>query len=168
MSEMNNRFPEPVKRIFQVAKVGAAAGWTVNAGANTFMSTCAASQTNATLVVPLTGLEIGDRIVGHHMIGQIESAGNAVSIAAKLTEFAAVAAGSVATDKTGTTGTTLTVTADTAMTESNTKKTFDSANEVVVEDGKTYFAIITATTLGSTDIELLGFVLHIKRGKTRR
>ncbi len=167
MTEMNNRFPQVVKRLFQTAKVGGAAGWTVNAAASTFMSTCAASQAGAILIVPLNGLEVGDRIVGHHMVGQIESGGNAVNIAAKISEFAAVAAGSVATDKTGTTGTTLTVTADTAMTEANTKKTFDSANEVVVEDGKSYFAIITATTLASTDIELLAFVAHIKRGARR-
>lgn len=159
---MNERFPRIRKRIYQQAKVGATAGWTVNAGVDTFMATCAQNGTSSTLIVPLPGLEVGDRIVGHHMIGQIDSAGNAASIAAKITEFAALAAASVATDKTGTTGTTLSVTADTAMTETNTKKTFDTDNEVVVEDGKTYFAVVTATTGGTTDIELLGLVLHIK------
>ena len=159
---MNERFPRVRRRLYQSAKVGATAGWTVNAGADTFMSTCAAGAAGGTLIVPLPFLEIGDRIVGHHMIGQIESAGNIATIAAKIVEFAAVAAASVATDKTGTTGTTLSVTADTAMTEDNTKKIFDDANQVVVEDGKTYFAIITATTAGTTDIELLGLVLHIK------
>lgn len=159
---MNERFPRIRRRIFQQAKVGATAGWTVNAGVDTFMSTCAQNATNGTLIIPLRGIEIGDRIVGHHMIGQIDSAGNAASISAKITEFAAVAAGSVATDKTGTTGSVLSVTADTAMTEANTKKIFDTANEVLVEDGKTYFAIVTATTGATTDIELLGLVLRIK------
>lgn len=158
---MNERFPRVRRRLYQQAKVGATAGWTVNAAADTFMSTCAQNATNGTLIIPLRGLEIGDRMVGHHMVGQIDSAGNAVTIVAKIVEFAAVAAGSVATDKPGTTGTTLSVTADTAMTEANTKKIFDDANQVVVEDGKTYFAIVTATTGATTDIELLGLVLHI-------
>ena len=162
---MNSRFKKPVKRLYQQAKVGVTAGWTVNAAANTFMSTCAASASGGTLIVPLPGLEIGDRIVGHHMVGQIESAGGSVAIAAKIAEFKAVAAASEANDKTGTTGTTLTVTADTAMTEANTKKTIDDANVVLVEDGKTYFAIITVTNDGSTDVELLGFVLHIIKGE---
>lgn len=162
---MNERFPRVRRRLYQSAKVGATAGWTVNAGADTFMSTCAQNATAGTLILPLPGLEIGERICGHHMIGQIDSAGNTVTIAAKIVEFAAVAAGSVATDKTGTTGTTLSVTADTAMTEANTKKVFDDANEVLVEDGKSYFAIITATTGATTDIELLGFVLHTKPAK---
>ena len=165
MGNMNERFGDPVKRIYQDAKVGATAGWTVRAAADTWMSTCAASATAGTLIVPLVGLEIGDRIVGHHLVGQIESAGGAVTIAAKITEFKAVAAASVATDKTGTTGTTLSVIADTAMTETNTKKTFDTANEVLVEAGKSYFAVVTATTAGSTDIELLALVLHIKRNR---
>lgn len=161
MTGLNDRFKMPVKRLYQVAKVGATAGWTVNAGVDTFMSTCAAAAAGGTLIVPLPFLEVGDRIVAHHMVGQIESAGNAASIFAKITEFAAVAAASVATDKAGTTGSTLSVVADTAMTEANTKKTIDEGSVVRVEDGKSYFAVITATTAASTDIELLAFVLHV-------
>lgn len=157
-----NRFNDTVERLFQTAKVGAGAGWTVNAGADTFMSTCAASQAGATLVIPLNGLEVGDKVVGFHLVGQIESGGNAVDIAVALKEFKAVAAASVATTKF--TGRTLTVTGDTAMSKDNTFNAIPDGSQFVVEQGKSYFALVTATTLGSTDIELLGLVLHIKKG----
>ncbi len=160
---MNERFPAVVKRIYQDAKVGAASGWTVRAGADSFMATCAASQTNATLIVPLTGLEVGDRIVGFHMNGQIESGGNAVNFNIKLASSIPVAAGSTHSAVTGTTGNTITKAADTALNEDNTKFNLPESAQIVVESGKAYFAIVTATTLGSTDIEFLALVLHIKK-----
>ena len=156
------RFNETTKRIYQDGKVGGSAGWTVRAAANTWMSTVAASQSGAKLVIPLTGLEIGDKLVGGHLVGQIDSAGNQVDITHEIYEFDAAAAGSAASAKSGTSKT-LSVTADTELKESNTFKGYADANQVVVQDGKTYFALLTATTLGSTDIELLAFVLHLKK-----
>ncbi len=167
MSEMNSRFKGVIKRLYQDAKVGATSGWTVRAGADSFMATCAASQTNATLIVPLVGLEDGDRIVGFHVNGQIESAGNAVTFNVKLHSSIPVAAGSTHTALSGTTSNTISKTADTALNEDNTKFNLQADNQVVVDANKAYFAVVTATTLGSTDIEFLGLALHIVRGNKR-
>lgn len=160
---MNERFPGVIKRMYQQAKVGGTAGWTVNAGVDTFMSTCAASAANGTLIVPLTGLEVGDKIVGHHMVGQIESGGNAVNVFAKLYEFVPAAAASAAAVLAGTTGPTVTAIADAVISENNSLHVIGSANHVVVNADKGYFAIIDAVTLASTDIELLAFFLHIMK-----
>lgn len=157
------RFNETTKRIYQTAKVGATSGWVVNGAADTFMSTLPQSQTNSTLVMPLTGLEVGDKIVGVHLEGQIDSAGNAATIKHQLYEFDPQAAGSVASALSGTLSNTLSVTADTELSETNTKKSYADANQVTVKAGRTYFLLITATTGGTTDQELLGAVLHMKK-----
>lgn len=167
MTQMNNRFPQVVKRLYQDGKVGAAAGWTVRAGADSFMATLGAGLADDTLVIPLHGLEEGDRIVGYHVIGQIESAGNAASFNVKLHSSIPVAAGSTHTALTGTTCNTVSKTADTALTEANTKFNIAEANQPVVDSGKAYFAVITGTTGASTDIEFLGLVLHIVRANKR-
>lgn len=161
---MNSRFGSgEVKRIFQDAKVGATSSWTVRAGADSFMATLAASSTaDATLVFPLHGLHVGDVITGYHLIGQIDSAGNAVTLDAQLYESLAVAAASTHTGKTGTAMTQLSVTADTKVNELNAVKKFAAADLVTVAEDAAYFVLVDATTLASTDIELLGLVLHVK------
>ena len=77
---------------FTDAKIGAAAGWGVRAGANAWLSTMAASQTSGTLIVNITGLHVGDIITRLNLIGQVESAGGAVVIDAALMKTTAVAA----------------------------------------------------------------------------
>lgn len=160
---MNERFRRVIRRLYQNAKVGATAGWTVNAAADTFMSTMAAGGTNSTLIIPLTGLEVGDKITGYHLLGQMDSAGNTATIAAKLAKFTPVAAGSVAADLAGTTMSTVTATADKALSDANAIKLIADGYVVTVEENTTYFAVITATTAATTDIELLGLVLHLLR-----
>ena len=159
----NSRFGDGIRKIIhQIAKVGATAGWTVNAGVDTFMSTCAAGSTAATLVIPLPGLRVDDIITGFHLLGQIESAGNAATLDAALYEFVPAAAASAAAVLSGTSMTQISVTADAAIDVNNSKTEFTDANRVVVAQDRSYFALLTATTNASTDIELLGFVPYIK------
>lgn len=159
--KMNSRMDSDIeKRLIQDAKVGATAGWTVRAAADNWMSTVAASQTNATLIVPLSGLKNKDKIVGYHLLGQIESVGGTASIAAKIGKSTPVAAGSTHADVAGTSLAALSVTAQTALTKLNTKKTL--ANEILVSEDNTYYMVLTATTALATDIELLGVVLYVR------
>lgn len=139
-----------VKRMIGTrAKVGATSGWTVGA-ANDLgtIATLAASQSGSTLVVYLDGLKIGDTITGFTINAQVESGGGTVTIDAALRALTNVAA-----DPTdagiGTGMTQVSVTADTAVAQEKTGLT------EVVTAGKTYYLLITATTAGSTDIQLL-------------
>lgn len=164
---MNERHPGVIKRMYQDGKVGGTAGWTVRAAADTWMSTCAASATAGTLVIPLTGLEVGDIIVGHHLLGQCESAGNAAKINAEIYKFAPIAAASAASliARSGPThaAARFSVIADTALVEANTGYNIPQADWIKIAEGLSYFALITATTAGSTDFELLAFMLHLRK-----
>lgn len=162
----NSRFGSGIEKVFyQDGKVGATSGWTVRAGADTWMSTVAASQTAGTLVVPLPGLQEGDVIVGYHLLGQIDSAGNAVTLDAQLYEFVPAASGSAAAALTGTDMTQISVSADTKVDELTATKAFAGTAEVTVARDRTYFALLTATTGATTDIELLGLMLHVKKAR---
>lgn len=145
------------------AKVGAASGWTVGAATNVSrMATMAASQTAGTLVVPIHGLFFGDKITGYHLIGQIESGGNAVTIDAALHRAIAAAADISAGAISGSSMTQISVVADTQIDRSNSYKELTTP-EVVGEMGVLYL-LITATTLGSTDIDLLGVAIEVQQG----
>jgi hypothetical protein len=130
-------------------KVGAGAGWVVNAAADLFQATCPASQTAATLVVPIFGLKVGWTITGFRVVMQIESAGGTVTVDAALR-----AQTNVAADPTdaliGAGMTQASVTADTALSGTKTGLT-----EVVVST-KSYYLLITVTTGSSCDIRYLG------------
>lgn len=131
-------------------KVGTTAGWTVAAANNLGTpATVAASQTAATLVVPIDGLKVGDTITALNVYSSINSAGGAVTLDAALRK-STIAAGATGTDAAVTGGaiTQVSVTAATASTASKT-----GIAEVVVA-GVQYYILLTATTAASTTIEL--------------
>jgi hypothetical protein len=147
------------KRVFSgYSKVGATAGWTVGGGAvNTGLTaTMAAGQTGGTLVVPISGLKVGDTITSFHLIGQVESAGNDVTIDAALRKHTAAAA-DVADASVGAI-TQLVVAVDTILSATNTNKA--SLAEVVAAD-ETFYVLVTATTTASTDIALQGVAVTV-------
>jgi hypothetical protein len=139
-------------------KAGATAGWAVGGGAvNTgLLATLPASQTGSTLVVPVPGLKVGDTITGFHLIGQIESAGGAVTLDADLRKLTAAAAD--VADASINTMTQISVTADTAITSANSAVT--GLTEVVAAD-ETFYLLLTGTTAASTDIALQGVALTV-------
>jgi hypothetical protein len=147
------------KRYFNgYSKVGGTAGWTVGGGAvNTGLTaTMAAGQTAGTLVVPISGLKVGDTITSFHLIGQVESAGNNVTIDADLRKLTAAAA-DVADASVGAI-TQLVVAVDTILSATNTNKA--SLAEVVGAD-ETFYVLLTATTTASTDIALQGVAVTV-------
>lgn len=139
------------KRLVQnAAKVGGTAGWVVNAADDkNSLARLPASQTASTLVVPLSFLKVGDTLTGFHLVGQIESAGNAVTIDADLRKQTAAAAD--LSDASVGAITQLSVTGDTIISASNSRKA--SLSDVVGAD-ETFYVLITATTGASTDIDL--------------
>lgn len=128
-------------------KVGASAGWVVNAASDVFEATMAASQTGGTLIVPLRGLTAGDTITGFRVVAQVESAGGTVTIDADLRAETNVAADP--TDASIGAITQVSVTADTAVSATKAGLT------EVVSVTKNYYIKITATTAGSTDVRYL-------------
>lgn len=138
------------QRIMNVdAKVGATAGWTVGGGTVDVghLATLPASQTGSTLVVPITGLKVGDTITAFQVNAQIESAGGAVTLDAALYKRTAAAA-DYANANIGAI-TQVSVTADTKVTSSKTLAT----PEVVAAD-EAFYVLLTGTTAAATDIDL--------------
>jgi hypothetical protein len=135
----------------QSAKVGGTAGWVVAGTTNLPLVTLPASQTGSTLVIPIDGLKVGDTIKGFNLIGQIESAGGAVTLDAALRKITNAAAGF--TDALVSAITQVAVTADTALVLANAGKS--DLTEVVGID-ETFYILVTATTAASTDVEIQG------------
>jgi hypothetical protein len=139
------------------AKIGATAGWAVNTTDDIgLLATCPASQTNSTLVVPVSGLKVGDKITSFSIVGQIESGGNAVTLDANLRKM--TAATSDVTDASVGSITQISVTADAIISAEKTGLT------EVVGANETFYILLTATTLGSTDIALQGATITVSEG----
>lgn len=133
------------------AKAGTTAGWVVNAGNNLGkLATIPQSQTSSTLVVPITGLKIGDTITAFSLQGSIQSGGNTGTITADLRKLTAAAAGA-SDSSVGSMAAPLSVTANTVISSANAAKT--GLSEVVAE-GASYYVLITATTGVSVTEEL--------------
>lgn len=133
-------------------RAGAGAGFT-NAG-NTCAALCPASQTAATLIIPVSaGLKVGDIITGFTLVGQIESAGGTVTVDADLRKLTNAAADPV--DASVGAITQVSVTSDTAMAAAK------SALAEVVAADEQFYILVTVTTAGSTDVQILGAVVDV-------
>jgi hypothetical protein len=137
------------------AKAGATAGWVVAGATNKALVTLPASQTASTLVIPLDGLRIGDEITGFSLVGQLDSAGNAVTLDAQLRKMTVATAGN--TDALVGSMTQVSVTADTALSSTNTSKT---VSDTVGAD-ETFYMLITGTTAAVTTAEIQGVIISI-------
>lgn len=137
------------------AKVGTSAGWVVGAANNLgTIATMAASQSGGTLVVPVTGLHVGDTITGFGVYSSINSAGGTVTLDADLRKLV-IAAGANATDSS--IGSITQVSVATATASSATKTGLTE----VVAAGTQYYILLTGTTAGSTTIELAGLEVTV-------
>ena len=161
-----NITPTTVNRVTQsyfvpapgLAKVGAGAGWVVAAASNTSRVTLPTAQTASTLVLPIVGLKVGWTITGFHLVGQIESAGNAVTIDASLFKLTAAAAD--LTDASIGAITQIAVTADTEISAANSTKTLDTP-EVVAANESFYLLITGTTTTADCDVDLMGAMIIV-------
>jgi len=123
---------------------GATSGWATDNDTGTMK--LPASQTAATLVIPLTGLKQGDIITAFKVSGQIESAANTVTLDADLRATTAVAAD--LTDASIGAITQISKTADYKIADSKT-----GLSHTVIS-GNAYYVLLTGTTGASTDIDL--------------
>jgi hypothetical protein len=140
------------------AKVGATAGWVITAGTNKLHATLPASQTGSTLVIPISGLNVGDTISAWALCGQVESAGGTVSMTADLRKQLNAAADN--TDSSVSSDTSGNLVADTILSAANVGAT--GLTEVVTVDAA-YYLLVTATTAASTDIDLTHVTLTVTR-----
>lgn len=126
------------------AKVGTTAGWVVAAADNLGkLATIPASQTASTLVIPLSGFNVGDIITQFAINGSIQSAGNTGTLLADLRMLTAAAAG--ATDSSlGVMAAALSVVTDTIVSIANATKILAAAHTVLA--GESFYVLITATT----------------------
>ena len=144
----------------QRAKVGATAGWSVNPADNLgLMATLPQNQTNATMVFRLDNVEIGDRITGFYPVGQVESAGNNVTLTFDLRRLTAAAADVV--DASVATSGAQTVTADTELGRIG-PWAVDNL-DIRVDDKESYYFLVTGTTGASTDVALQGVMIQVVR-----
>ena len=136
------------ERVFNnEARIGATAGWVLGAIDTGVMGTVAASQTASTLVVPISGLHVGDTITGFTVHAQVESAANTVTIDGDLRNIDNTAADPV--DASVGAITQVSVTADTAVAQAKT----GLSHVVLATDS--YYILLTVTTGVSTDVRLV-------------
>ncbi len=139
------------------SKAGTVAGWVVAAANNIALVTCPASQTASTLVVPVDDLKVGTKIVGFHLLGQVENtAAAALTLDADLRKHTAAAAD--VADASVAAMTQFTVAADAVLSATNTRK---ADIEEIVGVNETFYFLITATTGASVDIALQAVVLEV-------
>lgn len=141
------------------AKVGRDSSWSVNAANDSCLVQLPASQTNASLIVPVNyPLKVGSTITGFSLAGQVESAGNTVTLTAQLRKHTAAAA-DVTDALVDSLDTNVSVTADAILSATNA---VSSGLTEVVAAGETFYFVIKATTGASTDIALQGINLTVK------
>ena len=141
------------------AKVGATAGWTVrDATDKGTLGLLPQSQTSSTLVVPITGLKVGDTIESYYIVGQLESAGGDVTLVANLRKLTAAAADN--TDASVATVTLAHTAANDLILDSSTFVKTGLVEEVA--EGETFYMLITGTTAASTDVALMAVAVSVR------
>lgn len=138
-------------------KVGTTAGFVVAAANNISDITCPASQTAATLVIPLDGFKLGDKITGFHLMGAMASTG-AGTLDCALHSQTVAAAGTL-TDANVQSMTQLVIGGSGTITNVNTGTILST--DQVVQDGVSYYLLVTATTDANTSLIITGGVLTI-------
>ena len=146
--------PSQEKVITSGAKIGGTAGGAVDAAndKNSLFSV-PASQTASTIVIKIPDLKIGDTITAFSVYGQLDSAGNAVTVDADLRAQTAVAAAN--TDASIGAITQISKTADYLINDSKA-----SLSHVVIA-GNSYYVICTVTTGATTDVDMLGITVTV-------
>jgi len=143
-------------------KVGATAGWVITAGTNLPLATLPASQTGSTLVIPILGLQVDDVISSVEVHGQVDSGGNAVTVAATVRKYKSdAAAGGTDSEVVASANVASAVVADTLI-----DSTLTPSGTVTVADDEAYYVLITGTTLGTTDVEIGNIVCNVSRKTT--
>ena len=141
------------------AKVGATAGWVITGGTNISLATLPASQTASTLVIPISGLDVGDVINSVEVRGQADSAGNAITLVAAVMKVVNDAAGGHTNTSVKSVTLLNAVTADTLLDGTSGLITLDTPMAVAANEQ--YYVLLTGTTTGTTDIEISHLIVNI-------
>lgn len=151
--------PDTVRLVIPAAtgKVGTTAGWLPAAADNVSLATLPAGESASTLVIPITGLRVGQTITGLFATGQIESAGNTATLDIALRKMTAAAAD--VSDAAVASITQISATADTIISSANSRA--NDFIEVVGVD-ESFYLLVTGTTAASTDVALQSITLEIK------
>ncbi|NOR84512.1 hypothetical protein GQ473_00195 [archaeon] len=124
--------------------VGATGGWTKNNDGG--IATLPASQTASTMIVPIT-IKNGATIVGFHIHGQLDAAGNTATLDASIREVTPVV--------TGCTNTSLgAITQVSKIADYLLNETHTLAIPTKTTNGKSHYMLITGTTAAATDLEI--------------
>ena len=145
------------------AKVGATSGWVITAGTNISHATLPASQTGSTLVVPISGLMVGDKVTDVAAVGQVESGGNNATCTMSVRKLSASAAAALTDAEIGS-DTMGTIAADALLTDANGTLKVSGLAEELAENEQLY-CLFTATTAAATDIDLSHLVITLDRNK---
>lgn len=157
-SQQSQSYRKVIVPVMGNSKVGATAGWVVTAGTNISHATLPASQSGSTLVVGVDGLNVGDVLNAVAAVGQIESAGNAVSCTMSVRTLTASAAAALTDAAIGSDA--HNASADTLLTDANGNLKATGIDYTVVATAQVY-VLFTCTTAASTDIDLSHLVLTV-------
>lgn len=139
---------------------GSGAGWVIDGDTALPLATLPQSQTSEVLLCPVTGLQVGDVVTAVGVSGQIDSAGNAVTLALDVRKITGASGGhsdaSLGTDSLASVTTDTEVTPDTLGVTGLTETV--AANEQL-------YVTLTGTTAGTTDIELYNLVVTVTRNR---
>lgn len=147
-----------VKVIASGGKVGATSGWSLSGSDIGSIGNLPSDHTGSTLVIPLSGLRIGDVVSGFYLIGQMSSDAGTGTIDATL-KLASMLSDEVTTSSLGSMTQLTTNATDIKLSSSNASKSL-SANHTLATDEE-LFLIVTGTTQSNNQINLEGIGLNI-------
>jgi hypothetical protein len=159
-----SRFLQPIQGVNRLntwMRVGATAGWVLT-GIDNSKATIAASQTNSTVVIPVTGLKVGDIITGYSLLGMINAGatGNSTTINSALHSVQAVAGS--ATDTAITNATTSKISTVNAVLNSTVGGV--TGLSVTVAGDTTYYILVTGTTAAGVTASIHGALVTVTEG----
>ena len=134
--------------------IGGTAGFANGGDGN--LVTVPAAQTGATFTIPIEGLHLGDTLQGVDVVAQVESAGNAVTVALDVRKQTLAAADFA--DLSLDTAASGSLTADTAISPTDTAVGVSALAEVLAA-GEHLYALLTVTTAATTDVAVAGLIV---------
>lgn len=136
-----------------IGKVGATSGFVPANADNLSLATCPASKTASTLIVPITGLKVGDVLQGISIQGELSSVGGAVTVDLAIRSGTS-ASGSI-TDALIGSMTQVALSASAILSAANALLS-GLAHAVVASEN--LYALITVTTAASTSVAIQSLV----------
>jgi hypothetical protein len=139
---------------------GSGAGWVIDGDNALPLVTLPQNQTSEVLLCPITGLQVGDVVTAVGISGQIDSGGNAVTLALDARKVTGASGGH--SDASLGTASLASVTTDTEVTPSTL--VVSELTETIAANEQLYITL-TGTTGATTDVELYNIVVTVTRNR---